>query len=31
MHLSSKKLSPAATTFKGFVIEQGEALMDAWS
>ena len=30
-HLSSKKLSPAAQAFKGFLIEQGGALMDAWS
>ena len=30
-HLSSKKLSPAALAFKDFLIEQGGALMDAWS
>ena len=30
-HLSSKKLSPAAKAFKGFLIEQGAALMDTWS
>lgn len=30
-HLSSKKLSPAAKAFKSFLIEQGGALMDAWS
>jgi DNA-binding transcriptional LysR family regulator len=30
-HLRSKKLSPAAKAFKGFLIEQGCALMDAWS
>lgn len=30
-HLSSKKLSPAAQAFKAFLIEQGGALMDAWS
>jgi len=30
-HLSSKKLSPAALAFKGFLIEQGGALMDTWS
>ena len=30
-HLSSKKLSPAALAFKEFLIEQGGALMDAWS
>ena len=30
-HLSSKKLSPAARAFKEFLIEQGGALMDAWS
>ena len=30
-HLSNKKLSPAAQAFKAFLIEQGGALMDAWS
>lgn len=30
-HLRSKKLSPAARAFKSFLIEQGGALMDAWS
>ena len=30
-HLSSKKLSPAALAFKEFLIEQGGALLDAWS
>lgn len=30
-HLSSRKLSPAATAFKEFLIEQGEPLMDSWS
>ncbi len=30
-HLSSKKLSPAARAFKDFLLEQGGALMDAWS
>jgi DNA-binding transcriptional LysR family regulator len=30
-HLSSKKLSPAAKSFKEFLIEQGGALMDTWS
>ena len=30
-HLASKKLSPAAIAFKDFLIEQGGALMDAWS
>jgi DNA-binding transcriptional LysR family regulator len=30
-HLNSKKLSPAAKAFKSFLIEQGGALMDAWS
>jgi DNA-binding transcriptional LysR family regulator len=30
-HLNSKKLSPAALAFKDFLIEQGGALMDAWS
>jgi DNA-binding transcriptional LysR family regulator len=30
-HLRSKKLSPAAKAFKGFLIEQGCALMDAWT
>lgn len=30
-HLSSKKLSPATRAFKEFLIEQGGALMDAWS
>jgi DNA-binding transcriptional LysR family regulator len=30
-HLSHKKLSPAAMAFKGFLIEQGGALMDSWS
>ena len=30
-HLSHKKLSPAARAFKGFLIEQGEPLMDAWT
>jgi hypothetical protein len=29
--MSHKKLSPAAQAFKGFLIEQGSALMDAWS
>jgi LysR family transcriptional regulator, low CO2-responsive transcriptional regulator len=30
-HLSQKKLSPAARAFKEFLVEQGGALMDAWS
>jgi DNA-binding transcriptional LysR family regulator len=30
-HMSHKKLSPAAQAFKGFLIEQGSALMDTWS
>jgi DNA-binding transcriptional LysR family regulator len=30
-HLSSKKLSPAALAFKGFLIEQGGPLMDTWT
>ncbi len=30
-HLTQKKLSPAAQAFKGFLIEQGGALMDSWS
>ena len=30
-HMSHKKLSPAAQAFKGFLIEQGSALMDSWS
>jgi DNA-binding transcriptional LysR family regulator len=30
-HLSQKKLSPAARSFKEFLIEQGGALMDTWS
>ena len=30
-HLSQKKLSPAARSFKDFLIEQGGALMDTWS
>jgi DNA-binding transcriptional LysR family regulator len=30
-HLRPKKLSPAARAFKEFLIEQGGALMDAWS
>lgn len=30
-HLSQKKLSPAATAFKTFLMEQGGALMDSWS
>lgn len=30
-HLSHKKLSPAATAFKGFLVDQAEALMDSWS
>ena len=30
-HLSSKKLSPAAKAFEDFLLEQGGALMDAWS
>lgn len=30
-HLSQKKLSPAAKVFAGFLVEQGGALMDAWS
>jgi DNA-binding transcriptional LysR family regulator len=30
-HLSQKKLSPAARSFKEFLIEQGGALMDSWS
>ncbi len=30
-HLTHKKLSPAAQAFKGFLIEQGSALMDSWS
>ncbi len=29
-HLRQKKLSPAARAFKGFLVEQGGALMDAW-
>jgi len=30
-HLKHKKLSPATTAFKDFLIEQGSALMDTWS
>lgn len=30
-HLSQKKLSPAARSFKDFLIEQGSGLMDSWS
>jgi DNA-binding transcriptional LysR family regulator len=30
-HLSQKKLSPAARSFKEFLIEQGGPLMDIWS
>lgn len=30
-HLSHKKLSPAARSFKEFLIEQGGGLMDTWS
>ena len=30
-HLSQKKLSPAARSFKEFLMEQGGALMDTWS
>ena len=30
-HLRQKKLSPATQAFKGFLIEQGGALMDSWS
>jgi LysR family transcriptional regulator, low CO2-responsive transcriptional regulator len=30
-HLTQKKLSPAAQAFKGFLIEQGSALMNSWS
>jgi DNA-binding transcriptional LysR family regulator len=30
-HLKQKKLSPAARSFKEFLIEQGGALMDSWS
>ncbi len=30
-HMRHKKLSPAAQAFKGFLIEQGSALMDSWS
>jgi DNA-binding transcriptional LysR family regulator len=30
-HMRHKKLSPAAQAFKGFLIEQGSALMDTWS
>ena len=30
-HLSQKKLSPAARSFKEFLIEQGGTLMDTWS
>jgi DNA-binding transcriptional LysR family regulator len=30
-HLTHKKLSPAARSFKEFLIEQGGALMDSWS
>jgi DNA-binding transcriptional LysR family regulator len=30
-HLASRTLSPAAQAFKGFLIEQGGALMDSWS
>jgi DNA-binding transcriptional LysR family regulator len=30
-HMTSKKLSPAAQAFKAFLIEQGGALMNAWS
>ena len=30
-HLRQKKLSPAARSFKEFLIEQGGALMDSWS
>jgi DNA-binding transcriptional LysR family regulator len=30
-HLRHRKLSPATQAFKGFLIEQGGALMDSWS
>jgi LysR family transcriptional regulator, low CO2-responsive transcriptional regulator len=30
-HLKQKKLSPAAKAFKGFLIEQGGALIDSWA
>ncbi len=30
-HLRQKKLSPAAKAFKGFLIEQGGALIDSWA
>ncbi len=30
-HLNHKKLSPAATAFKEFLVEQGAGLMDSWS
>lgn len=30
-HLKQKKLSPAAVAFKGFLIEQAGALIDAWA
>jgi len=30
-HLRTKKLSPATSAFKDFLIEQGGALMDSWS
>jgi DNA-binding transcriptional LysR family regulator len=30
-HLSHKKLSPAATSFKAFLIEQGGPLINSWA
>ena len=30
-HLRQKKLSPAAKSFKAFLIEQGGALIDSWA
>jgi DNA-binding transcriptional LysR family regulator len=30
-HLSQKKLSPAAKSFKSFLIEQGGPLIDSWA
>jgi hypothetical protein len=30
-HLSQKKLSPAAKSFKAFLIDQGGSLIDSWA
>lgn len=31
IHLKNKKLSPTLKAFKHFLLEQGGALIDAWS